>query len=77
MNPLYPFCVYMSSGYIGYSEKSYKSREGCEALSAPHLIVLVKHFIDPMDYRVRQIIVILCVIAVDVYGQPVPFFRNS
>ena len=37
----------------------------CRALLAPHPAVLVEHFIDPMDYRVRQIVVVPSVVAVD------------
>ena len=41
----------------------------CRALLDPHPAVLVEHFIDSMDYCVRQIVVVLGVIAVDINGQ--------
>ena len=37
----------------------------CKALFAPHPAVLVEHFIDPMDNRVRQIVVVPGIVAVD------------
>ena len=37
----------------------------CRALLAPHPAILVEHFIDPMDYHVRQIVVVPSVVAVD------------
>ena len=40
-------------------------------LYLPHtLAVLIEHFIDSMDYCVRQIVVVLGVIAVDINGFP-------
>ena len=43
----------------------------CRALPASHLIVFVEHFIDPMDHRIRQILVVLGIIPGNIHKQTV------